>query len=213
MDHLSDLRNIVNEPVIEFVANVKAGEHGCIFFTSKEVMKDIQFVFVKSGLENNWGVVYATATESIEQVRYSMKNYGIDTARFEGNDSLIIIKGEDLYKNPENPDLENWKSVAKSISQKFIANGKKGVRIAADLSSYFLSKGLTKQWFDLEYALERKIALPISVVCGYNIIIPGLWDIDILRYYKKINEENKEYVDAHSFVIYASKYKNKIFTI
>ena len=87
------------------------------------------------------------------------------------------------------------------------------MRIAADLSSYFLSKGLTKQWFDLEYALERKIALPMSVVCGYNIIIPGLWDIDILRYYKKINEENKDYVDAHSFVIYASKYKNKIFTI
>jgi hypothetical protein len=142
-----------------------------------------------------------------------MKNYGIDTPRFEDNGSLIIIKGEDLYKNPENPDLENWKSVAKSISQKFIANGKKGVRIAADLSSYFLSKGLTKQWFDLEYALERKIALPMSVVCGYNIIIPGLWDIDILRYYKKINEENKEYVDAHSFVIYASEYKSKIFTI
>jgi hypothetical protein len=63
MDHLSDLRNIVNEPVKEFVANVKDGEHGCIFFTSKEVMKGIQFVFVKSGLENNWGVVYATATE------------------------------------------------------------------------------------------------------------------------------------------------------
>ena len=67
------------------------------------------------------------------------------------------------------------------------------------MSSYFLSKGLTKQWFDLEYALERKIALPMSLVCGYNIIIPGLWDIDILRYYKKINEENKEYVDAHTF--------------
>ncbi|HEY0579776.1 MAG TPA: MEDS domain-containing protein, partial [Candidatus Nitrosocosmicus sp.] len=124
MEHLSDLRNIVNEPVKEFVANVKAGEHGCIFFISKEVMKDIQFVFVKSGLENNWGVVYTTATESIEQVRYSMKNYGIDTAKFEDNGSLIIIIGEDLYKNPENPDLENWKSVAKSISQKFIANGK-----------------------------------------------------------------------------------------
>ena len=40
------------------------------FLTSKEVMKDIQFVFVKSSLKNNWGVVYATATESIEQVRY-----------------------------------------------------------------------------------------------------------------------------------------------
>jgi hypothetical protein len=43
----------------QFLTTLKAGEHGCIifyiqFFTSKEVMQDIQFAFVKSGLENNW---------------------------------------------------------------------------------------------------------------------------------------------------------------
>lgn len=43
----------------------------------------IHFAFVKSGLENNWGVVYATATESIDEVRNAMQKYGINTRYYE----------------------------------------------------------------------------------------------------------------------------------
>jgi KaiC/GvpD/RAD55 family RecA-like ATPase len=43
----------------------------------------IHFAFVKSGLENNWEVVYATATESIDEVRNSMQRYGINTQYYE----------------------------------------------------------------------------------------------------------------------------------
>jgi hypothetical protein len=40
----------------------------------------------------------------------------------------------------------------------FVSRRKKGVRVAADLSSYFLSRGLVEQWHKLEYALERKVS-------------------------------------------------------
>lgn len=213
---LKDARNRIEASPEQFLTTLKAGEHGCIFFTSKEVMQKIQFAFVKSGLENNWGAVYATATQSIEEVRSAMRKYGIDTNRFQESDgggtSLLIIKGEDLYKDPEHPDLENWKKTTKSICDDFIAKGKKGVRVAADLSSYFLSRGLEKQWFDLEYALERKPSMPLSILCAYNIDMPELWNTDILKYYVNLNDE-KDFIDAHNFVIFASKQKSIIFTI
>jgi len=44
----------INTPPIEFVTNLKAGEHGCIFYTSHEEMQKIHFAFIKSGLEDNW---------------------------------------------------------------------------------------------------------------------------------------------------------------
>jgi hypothetical protein len=91
--------------------------------------QNIQFAFVKSGLENNWGAVYATATQSIAEIRSAMRKYGIDTNRFEESDgggtSLLIVKGEDLYNNPEHPDLDNSKKTTKSICDDFIAKGKK----------------------------------------------------------------------------------------
>ena len=36
-----------------------------IFSLSRKVIQDIQFAFLNSDLEDNWEVVYATATESV----------------------------------------------------------------------------------------------------------------------------------------------------
>jgi hypothetical protein len=127
---LKNSRNRIEASPEQFLTTLKAGEHGCIFFTSKEVMQNIQFAFVKSGLENNWGAVYATATQSIAEIRSAIRKYGIDTNRFEESDgggtSLLIVKGEDLYnKDRERPDLDNWEKTTKSICDDFIAKGKK----------------------------------------------------------------------------------------
>lgn len=219
MVRLSESRNRINIPPEQFLNNLKVGEHGCVYFSSKEEMQMIHFAFVKSGLENNWGVVYATATESIDEVRNAMQKYGINTRYYEkeeeekGNGSLIIIRGEDLYKNTDNPDIENWINTTKSLSDMFISKGKKGSRMASDLSSHFLSRGLVEQWLKLEYVLERKLSLPISILCAYDIRFPEVWDTDIMKYYVKINSENKQFVDAHSFAIYTSRHKSIIFTI
>ena len=62
---LSESRNRINIPTNQFLNNLKAGEHGCVFYLSKEEMQMIHFAFVKSGLENNCGVVYATATDQL----------------------------------------------------------------------------------------------------------------------------------------------------
>jgi len=45
-------------------------------------MQNIQFAFVNFDLEYDLGVVYATVIESLEQVRYAMQKYGIDTVRY-----------------------------------------------------------------------------------------------------------------------------------
>jgi hypothetical protein len=130
MVKLSESRNRVNIPPEQFLNNLKAGEYGCVFFSSKEEMQMIHFAFVKSGLENNWGVVYATATEPIDEVKNAMQKYGINTQYYEkeeGNGTLIIIRGEDIYKNPDNPDIENWINTIKSLSDMLFLRAKRGL--------------------------------------------------------------------------------------
>jgi MEDS: MEthanogen/methylotroph, DcmR Sensory domain len=57
--------------------NLYAGEHGEIFYTSKEEMRDIHFAFVKSGLENNWPVIYSAPGSHSEELRNALQDYGI----------------------------------------------------------------------------------------------------------------------------------------
>lgn len=189
------------------------------FSSRKKKCTKFNLLLLKVRLESNWAVVYITATEPLEKVRRSMQDFGIDIHYYDpkqsdGKKSLVILRGEDLYKNPEKPDIENWVNSAKSLSEVFISQGKVGVRVAADLSSYFLSRGLLQQWHDLEYALEKNLSsLPLSVLCAYDARVKELWDIDVLKFYRKINQENKEFVDAHSFAIYASNKNSVIYTV
>jgi hypothetical protein len=46
-----------------------------------------------------------TPTESFDDLKSAMQNYGIDIKKYQADGSLIIVKGEDLYKNAGNPDL------------------------------------------------------------------------------------------------------------
>src|SRR5918994_7748113 len=170
--------------------------------------------FVKSGLEDNWGAVYATYADSLEGLRNAMQNHGIDVKKYEQEGSLVLARGADLYKDPESPDLENTKSVVKSAMEGFMAKGKKGVRIAGDLANYFMPRALKMQWFELEHLFERQTSLPLTVLCSYDaFIVPQGKDLDIIFYFKKINQEWRDFVDAHSFAIYVSKNSRIIFTI
>lgn len=159
------------------------------------------------------GAVYATAIESPDVIRISMAENGIDTEKYESDGNLIIVKGEDLYKDPHNPDINNWKEKLESVTNGFISNGKSGVRVAADLSSYFISQGLERQWFELEHTLERKLTVPASVLCAYDALSPHIWSTDVMKYYVSINGQNKEFIDVHSFAIFASDDKSIIFSI
>lgn len=129
----------------EYVRNTRGGEHGVMFYISKEDMRKIHFAFIKSGLENDWGVVYAAPGSYSEDLRNEMQNYGIDIKKYEGDGSLLIQKGEEIYRDPVKPDLEFQKKQADDVINYFLNKGKKGVRIATDyglfcthyLSSYF----------------------------------------------------------------------------
>lgn len=216
-------RDRINIPIDEFFRNVDSGQHGCIFTISKADKQNMLFNFVKSGIKNNWGVVYATATESLEEIRKSMQSYGINTKLYEKGESaetnvdefsLILVRGEEIYKQATNPDIENWLNVIQSISNLFTSKGKKGLRVAADLSSYFISQGLWEQWQKLESSVERKLSLPISVLCAYDSELEQqIVESDIAKFYLNMKSEYGDFIHHHNYSIYTSGNKTIIFKL
>jgi MEDS: MEthanogen/methylotroph, DcmR Sensory domain len=114
------------------------GEHGILFYTSIEEIRNIHFAFVKSGLGNNWGVIYAAPGSYSEELRNAMQNYGIDTKKYEEDGSLFIQKGEDIYKNPAKPDLDSFKTQSNGIINYFKSKGKKWVVLNGPTPTFFL---------------------------------------------------------------------------
>jgi hypothetical protein len=220
-------RTKVDVSLKEFLSAIKPGEHGCSISFSKEESQNIQFEFVKSGLEDNWGVVHVTATESPDEIRNSMQKYGIDTQRYEkqndgayssssssSSNSLILIKGVEMYKNPADPDIKNWANTLKSILDAFISNGKRGVRVASDIASYFIVNGFIEQWNKLNDVFKTFSSSPMSFLCSYDSGSPKVWDVDILKPYSNINNSVfKDFTEPHGFVIFTSGQQALIYTI
>lgn len=214
-ESLSLSKRQVKMPAQQYVRGVAAGEHGVMFYTSLNEMRDIHFAFVKSGLENDWVVNYALPGSSVDELRKSMRNYDIDVEKHESDGSLIIARGEDLYLNPVKPDINYCRSKAEEVIKYVMGRkDKKGLRIATDLTSYFLPHGSYVSLFDLENLFGRRSDLPVTLLCAYDAtVLPAVKDLDITFFYKRINKEWRKFVDAHSFAIYSSMGKDIIFTI
>jgi hypothetical protein len=89
------------------------------------------------------GVIYAAPGSYSEDLRKEMQSYGIDTKKYEERGDLVIQKGEEIYKDPVKPDLDYLKAQSIDVINHFINKGKKGLRIAKDLTSYFSPHGYT----------------------------------------------------------------------
>jgi len=204
----------VDVPPVEYVRNIKGGEHGMMFYTSKEDMRKIQFAFINSGLENDWGVVYVAPGSYSEGLRKEMQKYGIDVKKYEESGGLLIQKCEEIYLDPGKPDFEFFKKQGNDAINYFLNKGKKGVRVATDVTSFFLPHGFYTSLLDAEHLFRPRMDLPLTIICAYDAtIIPAVMDLDIGFFYKRINKEWRKFVDAHSFAIYTAKGKDIIFTI
>jgi hypothetical protein len=167
---------------------VKDGEHGCLLYLDEWNRQRILFHFLKQSLLAEYLCVYATATQSLEEARQSMKLHGLDLKdNALDKASLFVVRGEDLYGAPEKPDIARWLFSIQSTYDNAIRDGKRGLRIAADLSSYFLNHGFVKQWFELESSLETKIDAKIAIICAYDVSeAPSKDALSVVHFYKDL---------------------------
>ncbi len=187
--------------IVSFLAGLKDGQHGCLFYVNEQDKQRIQYEFLKSGLSQNSYCIYATSTEDVETVKRKMKDFGLDYANSYGN--LEIVHGEDLYgPDVRRPNKENWVASVNSAYERALKQGKKSLRIAADLSTHFMSMGLEDQWYELESMLEKRFDRKITIICAYNAsAFSANNTLQIIDFYKSLSDSRRKFIDAHSVAI------------
>lgn len=192
--------DITRQDPLLFVENVEDGEHGCLLYLKEWDKQKILFHFLKKSLSDGYYCVYATATQSVEEAKKSMKMHGLNSDSF--LDSLRVVRGEELYNSPDEPDTEKWLASIEKTYEAAIRNGKKGLKIAADLSSYFLNNGLVQQWFDLESSLEAKLKTKVTIICAYDASeAPSTDALSVIHFYKNLDSSQETQGEAHNFAV------------
>lgn len=183
-----------------FLRRISQGEHGCLFYLNREQKQGLLLAFLKRGLQNDELCVYATATENKEAIEDGMRRAGFQKFA----NSVSIVQGDDLYRSPANPDLKNWISSFDSLLKETERKGRKALRVAADLSSYFMKLGLIDPWFELESSIERNFQGRVTILCAYDAnLVTSKSVTNILTYYKELSStRNRRFLDVHNFAIF-----------
>lgn len=190
------------EDILSFLQKLGSGEHGCLFYTEERDKDRILTDFIRVGLDAGDYCVFASTRESSGEAVYDLlQDTGFKLRDLE--ESLVVVQGEQLYESAEQPNIKKWLSTLDAVHSEALAKKKKGVRVAADLSSYFVKRGLLQQWFDLEVSLGRTLNRGIMIICAYDLnLLTMNRVVNVLDFYNGLKENRNDLVDSHGFALF-----------
>jgi hypothetical protein len=155
--------------VLEYVKKLSRMDHAVFLYESLEIKHQVLFSFLNNGLEKGMGCIYVAGEETPEQIRKTMKDFGIDVEKYELEGSLRVLNYDPLYVrrgvfNSIPEIMENW---SKEI-QHFVLHGIKDVRIASEAAFKMVEHASIQDILDYETSLGRTLKIPITAICAYN---------------------------------------------
>lgn len=168
---------------------MKPKDHVMFCYPNIENKHQILFTYLQAGLVQGEAAAYATC-ESLEDIKDSMRRFGIDIDKFEGSGALHIMVAEDWYIPGNSFSLQRIKTHWKRLYDKSTRKGFKGLRVAGDMTGFF-QNGLVNELIEYEKSLHKILDLPITAICAYDYVYMK----------KRLSNLLIELFDAHAHVI------------
>jgi MEDS: MEthanogen/methylotroph, DcmR Sensory domain len=167
-------RNLsTSKPVIEGSANhilqdmlqAGYGEHNLLIYPDLTGLREIYSRYFNSRLKTDKGIVILLTTyETVEAVRRTLMDHGINASRFEKDGSLIILDSVAVHLGSYSNTLSTVENLAKRAENR----GKYGCSMVADMGSFNLT-GREHELLKYETSLPLKIdPIKCNVFCAYH---------------------------------------------
>jgi len=153
------------QSISNIINSLKPTNHTMFSYSNQEEKHKVLFSFIKSGLDNDEVTVYITTEETEDQIRETMKIFGIDVDKYEKTDALHII--ESSYDPSEGFDVNSTIDYLKNFYDEAITNGFNGCRICGEME-YFFKHNLIEKMLEYEKTLNRLFNTPIIGICAFN---------------------------------------------
>jgi hypothetical protein len=159
---------LLSSEISEFLADFKRTTHAILFYDSEESKHDVLFSHLKYGEMGNEGLAYVCSDESPQQIRQSMKKFGVDADALRSRNRLVINNYDSVYIVNGEVNIPRIAGQFKELAERYVTSGRGGMRASAEMGCFFQNNKV-KELITYEYAMHRKLSLPAEGICAYDI--------------------------------------------
>lgn len=166
---------------VNFVRTIGLGDHSVLFYGDSDAAKNIEFLFLKLGLERGQHAIYASVDEEPFKLEEQMQTFGIDVDKYHKAGLLHSYK----VVSPEDDPLGGVHGILEFMKVA-LAESKPPCRLVGRLSGA-MTEDQAARSLDIERYVQAKFVSSLgSVVCSYgvkefDVLNRGQWMVEELR--------------------------------
>jgi len=153
---------------LDYIRNLKAGNHGIFFYRSPHEKHEVLFNFLQAGFQKGEGAIYVASQETSTQIRRQMEDFGLNVKTLERDGILRIVDYYDWYIIDGEVNTSHAIASAERVFDEAMEIGLKGLRGCGEVECFFEHKK-EKELVEYELMLGRKLDLPTIGLCAYDV--------------------------------------------
>ncbi len=153
---------------LNFVRDLKVGNHGIFFYGSPEEKHEVLFEFLQAGFHRGEGAICVPSHETSVQIRRHMEDFGLNVKALERDGVLRIFDYDEWYMIDGEVDGSRTIMLAQHVFDEATEIGLKGLRACGEAACFFEHKK-EKELVEFELMIGRKLDLPVTVLCAYDV--------------------------------------------
>ncbi|MDH5664584.1 MAG: MEDS domain-containing protein, partial [Candidatus Bathyarchaeota archaeon] len=153
---------------LDYVRGLKTGDHGIVFYRSLNEKHEVLFNFLQSGLQKGEGAIYVSSQETSKQIRRRMEDFGLNVKALESDGALRILDYDEFYIIDGEVNAPHTIMLGMRMFEEAMDIGLKGLHTCGEAACFFEHKK-EKELVEYELGLGRKLDLPVTVLCAYDV--------------------------------------------
>ena len=153
---------------LDYVRNLKVGNHGIFFYGSPHEKHEVLFNFLQAGIEKEEGAVYVASQETSTQIRRYMEDFGLNVKALERDGVLRIVDYDNWYIIDGEVNASHAIASALRVFDEAMEIGLKGLRGCGEVACFF-EHNKEKELVEYELMIGRKLNLHVTGLCAYDV--------------------------------------------
>lgn len=155
------------DKTLDYVRNLKAGNHGIFIYTSPQEKRQVLFNFLQAGFRNGERAIYVAGEETSTQIIKHMKDFGLNVKALERDDMLRVFDHDNFYVVDGDVNIAHIRTLGQRVFNEALETGLKGMRVCGEVASFFNHKK-EKELVEYELMIGRKFDFPVTALCAYQ---------------------------------------------
>jgi hypothetical protein len=153
---------------LNYIRKLKPGSHGVFFYKGLREKHEVLSNFLEAGFENGEGAIYVATQESSKQLRRHMEDFGLNVKSLEKDGVLRIFDYDRWYIIDGEVNVSQIMMMSQRLIDEAMEIGLKGLRGCGETACFFKHKK-QKELLEYELMIGRKLVLPVTVLCVYDV--------------------------------------------